>query len=179
MDMQKEKRYNKLIVALSVIIPLIVAALFGVNLKDLGYDVEPLTCLPPIYASINALMAVLLSCAVVAIKKGNIKLHETLVKICLVCSALFLSLYVAYHMTSESTPFGGEGWIKTVYFFVLISHIILSIVVIPFVLITFVRGLVGSYERHRKIAKYTFPLWLYVAVSGVVVYLLISPYYNF
>lgn len=179
MDIQKEKKYNKLIVALSVIIPLVVAALFGVNLKDLGYDVEPLTSLPPIYASINALTAVLLVWAVVAIKNGNIKLHETLVKICLVCSALFLSLYVAYHMTSESTPFGGEGWIKTVYFFVLISHIILSIVVIPFVLITFVRGLVGSYERHRKIAKYTFPLWVYVAVSGVVVYLMISPYYNF
>ena len=92
-------------------------------------------------------------------------------------SVLFLIMYVAYHMTSDSTKFGGEGTIKYVYYFVLLTHILLSIIVIPFVLITFVRAITNNIEKHKKIAKITFPLWLYVAVSGVVVYLMISPYY--
>ena len=172
-----ERKYNRWIVVLSIAIPVVVAILFGVNLRDMGYDVKPLTFLPPIYASINGVTAILLIAAVVAIKNGNRKVHETLVKICIGCSAAFLLMYVAYHMTAESTPYGGEGTIRYVYFFILITHILLSIVVIPFVLITFVRGLSGNFEKHRKLARYTFPLWLYVAVTGVVVYLMISPYY--
>ena len=172
-----ERKYNRWIVILSIAIPLVVAILFGVNLRDLGYDVQPLTFLPPIYATINGLTAILLVAAVVAIKNGNRNVHETLMKICIGCSAAFLLMYVAYHMTAESTSFGGEGTIRYVYFFILISHILLSIVVIPFVLITFVRGLSGDFVRHKKLARYTFPLWLYVAISGVVVYLMISPYY--
>ena len=86
-------------------------------------------------------------------------------------------LYVAYHMTSDSTKFGGEGTIKTVYFVILITHILLSVIVIPFVLITFVRAITNQVELHKKIARYTFPLWLYVAVTGVAVYVMISPYY--
>jgi len=173
-----ERKYNRWIVVLSIAIPLVVAILFGVNLRDLGYDVKPLTFLPPIYATINGITAVLLVCAVLAIRKGNRKLHERLVKICIGCSVAFLAMYVAYHMTAESTPYGGEGAIRYVYFFILITHILLSIVIIPFVLITFVRGLSGNFIKHRKIAKITFPLWLYVAVTGVVVYLMISPYYG-
>jgi putative membrane protein len=95
----------------------------------------------------------------------------------ILCSVVFLVMYVAYHMTSDSTKFGGEGNIKYVYFFILITHIILSIIVIPFVLITYVRAITNNIEKHKKIAKITFPLWLYVAVSGVVVYIMISPYY--
>lgn len=178
MKQELEKRYNKWIAVLSIVIPLVVAVLFGVNLRDLGYDVKPLTFLPPVYATINGITAVLLVCAVLAIRKGNRKLHETLVKTCIGCSAAFLMMYVAYHMTAESTPFGGEGPIRYVYFFILITHILLSIVIIPFVLITFVRGLSGNFAKHRKLAKITFPLWLYVAVTGVVVYLMISPYYG-
>lgn len=177
-DQEKEKKYNKWIIALSIIIPLVVAALFGVNLRKLGFNVEPLTFLPPIYASINALTAIVLTLAVVAIKNKNRKLHEKLMKFAITLSALFLILYVAYHMTSDSTKFGGEGTIKYVYYFILITHIVLSIVVIPFVLITFVRGITNNIERHKKIAKITFPLWLYVAVTGVVVYIMISPYYT-
>jgi putative membrane protein len=173
----KEKQYKKIITILSIAIPLAVAALFGINLKKLGFDVEPLSFLPPIYASINGLTAVLLVFAVIAIKKGNRKLHEQLNTFAIVCSALFLVMYVAYHMTSDSTPFGGEGVIRYVYFFILISHIVLSIVIIPFVLITFMRARLGKFPEHKKIAKITFPLWLYVAVTGVVVYLMISPYY--
>ncbi len=93
------------------------------------------------------------------------------------CSALFLIMYVAYHMTSDSTKFGGEGAIKYVYYFILLSHILLSIVIIPFVLITYVRAITNNIERHKKIAKITFPLWLYVAITGVIVYIMISPYY--
>jgi putative membrane protein len=166
------KDYSKLIYALSVVIPLAVAALFFVKID--GYD---FTFLPPIYASTNALTAILLVLAFIAIKNKNINLHKKLVTGAIVLSALFLVMYVVYHMTSESTKFGGEGSIRMVYFFILITHILLSIVVIPFVLFTYMHGLNMSVEKHKKIAKITFPLWLYVAVTGVVVYFMISPYY--
>lgn len=173
-----ENKYNKWIVVLSITIPLLVALLFGVNLRELGFDVKPLTFLPPIYATINGITAILLVWAVIAIKKGNRKLHERLMKICIGCSVAFLAMYMAYHMTAESTSYGGEGVARYVYFFILITHILLSIVVIPFVLVTFVRALGGNFEGHRKLARITFPLWLYVAVTGVMVYLMISPYYG-
>lgn len=172
-----EKKYNKWIVILSVTIPVVVGALFGVNLRRLGFDVEPLTFLPPIYASINGLTAVILLTALWAIKNKKIKLHERLMKTAILCSVLFLIMYVSYHMTSDSTKFGGEGVIRYVYYFILITHIVLSIIVIPFVLITYVRALAQRFDMHKKIARITFPIWLYVAISGVVVYLMISPYY--
>jgi putative membrane protein len=167
------KRYTTWIWILSIAIPLVVALLFSVKIPG----VERLGFLPPIYASINALTAVLLVVAVIQIKKGNRKTHERLMKFCILLSALFLVMYVAYHMTSESTPYGGEGTLRYVYFIILISHIFLSIGVIPFVLITYVRALTGNFQKHKKIAKFTFPIWLYVAVTGVIVYLMISPYY--
>ena len=170
--MQDTRKYNRLITVLSITIPLVVAALFGVKI-----DLELPVFLPPIYAGINAITSVLLIAAFWAIKNKKIDLHESLVKACMVLSALFLVLYVLYHMTSDSTSFGGEGAIRYVYFFVLISHILLSIVVIPFVLVTFVRGLARDVERHKKIARITFPIWLYVTITGVLVYMMISPYY--
>lgn len=172
-----EKKYNIWIILLSVIIPVVVAILFTVKLKDFGFDVEPLSFLPPIYATINGITAVLLFWAVSAVKKGNRALHERLVKFAIACSVAFLAMYVAYHMTADSTKYGGEGIIKYVYYFILLTHILLSIVVIPFVLITYVRGISRNYERHKKIARITYPLWMYVAVTGVIVYLMISPYY--
>lgn len=174
----EEKKYKKWIVALSIIIPLAVAVLFGVNLRKLGYDVEPLSFLPPIYATINGITAILLIVAISAIKRGKVKLHENLIKVCMGCSIAFLLMYVAYHMTSESTSYGGEGVLRYIYFFILITHILLSIIIIPFVLFTFVRGIAGAYERHKKLARITYPMWLYVAITGVVVYLMISPYYS-
>lgn len=172
-----EQKYTKWIWILSIAIPVVVAILFGVNLQKLGYDVQPLSFLPPIYATINGITAVLLVWAVTAIKKGNKALHERLIKLCIACSIAFLAMYVAYHMTSIETKYGGEGWMRYAYFFILISHILLSIIIIPFVLITFVRGISGSYQRHKKLARITYPMWLYVAVTGVIVYLMISPYY--
>ncbi|WP_366186574.1 DUF420 domain-containing protein [Flavobacterium ovatum] len=172
-----EQKYNKWIVLLSITIPLVVALLFGVNLRQLGFDVKPLSFLPPIYATINGITAVALIVAVMAIKNGKVKLHENLMKTAIACSIAFLVMYVAYHMTSDSTKFGGQGIIKYVYYFILITHIILSIIIIPLVLITYVRALAKVFDKHKKIAKVTFPIWLYVAVTGVVVYLMISPYY--
>ena len=166
------KKYNKWIVILSIAIPLVVAILFGVKI-----DAELPVFLPPIYASINALTSIVLIASFWAIKNKKVKLHENLMKTAIIFSVVFLVLYVAYHMTSNSTKFGGEGNLRIVYFIILISHIILSIAVIPFVLITYVRAITNNIELHKKIAKFTFPLWLYVAISGVVVYLMISPYY--
>ena len=172
-----ELKYRKWIIILSIAIPLVVAILFGIKLKDFGIDVKPLTFLPPIYATINGFTAVLLIAAVVAIKNGKRKLHENIMKTAIACSVAFLGMYVAYHMTSDSTKFGGEGAIKYIYFFILFTHIVLSIVVIPYVLITYVRALAQRFDKHKKIARITFPLWLYVAVTGVIVYLMIFPYY--
>lgn len=173
-----EQKYKKWIILLSVVIPLAVALLFGVKLKDFGYDVKPLSFLPPIYATINGITAVVLFTAVWAIKNGKQQLHENLMKFAISLSVAFLAMYVAYHMTSESTKFGGEGAIKYVYYFILITHIALSVIIIPFVLFTYVRALSKSFERHKKLARITYPMWLYVAVTGVIVYLMISPYYT-
>lgn len=175
MDLKQDntKKYNIWIWILSIVIPLAVAALFSVKIPG----VERLGFLPPIYATINGMTAILLVIAVFQIRKGNRKMHERLMKTAIICSVLFLVMYVAYHMTSDSTPYGGEGFIKYVYYFILLTHILLSIIVIPFVLITYVRAISGQFYMHRKIARITYPLWLYVAVTGVIVYLMISPYY--
>ncbi|GGW29623.1 DUF420 domain-containing protein [Arenibacter certesii] len=173
-DLAKEKKFNKLINVVSVVIPLVVALLFGVKLPN----VEPLRFLPPIYASVNGLTAILLVVAVIAVKQGKLELHKKIMTGCIALSLAFLVMYVAYHMTSDSTTFGGEGPIKYVYYFILITHIILSIVIVPMVLRTFAKAYLQQFEAHRRLAKFTFPIWLYVAVSGVVVYLMISPYYG-
>jgi len=178
MESSVEKKYNKWIIVLSVAIPLVVALLFGVNLRKWDPTIKPLSFLPPIYATINGLTAVVLVVAVWAIKNGKRSLHENLMKFAILLSVLFLGMYVAYHMTSESTKFGGEGFIRYVYYFILITHISLSVIIIPFVLVTYVRALAERFDRHKKLAKITFPLWLYVAVTGVIVYLMISPYYS-
>ena len=166
--------YRKTIIGLSILIPLAVALLFGMP-KIKGYDTS---FLPPVYATINGLTALLLVTAVIAIRNGKQRLHEKLMKTCIGLSALFLVLYLIYHITSESTSFGGAGPVRYVYFFILITHILLSVGVIPLVLFTFVRALSGDFKRHRSLARITFPVWLYVAVTGVIVYLMISPYYR-
>lgn len=167
-----QEPYKKLIIVLSIVIPLAVALLFQVKIE--GYD---FSFLPPIYATINGVTAVLLILAVWAIKNKKRTLHERLMKVSLSLSALFLVMYVLYHITSDSTPYGGEGPVKYLYYFILITHILLSIAVVPLVLFTLSRALSTNFEKHKALAKFTFPIWLYVAVTGVVVYLMISPYY--
>lgn len=172
-----EQKSKSFIVIVSILIPVVVAILFNVKLNDFGYNVAPMHFLPPIYAGINALTAVVLVAAVVSIKNGNRVMHERLMTSAIVLSVLFLVLYVIYHMTTESTKYGGEGIMRLVYFGLLISHIILSIAIIPLVLTTYVRALSERFDQHKKIAKITFPIWLYVAVTGVIVYWMIAPYY--
>src|SRR5690606_928517 len=167
-----DKKYNKLIVVLSVAIPLVVALLFGVKI-----DAELPVFLPPIYASINAFTSLILVLAFIAIQNKKIKLHERLMKLAIILSVCFLVMYVVYHMTSDSTKFGGEGFVKYFYYFILLTHIVLSVAVIPFVLITYVWAITNNIETHNKIAKITFPLWLYVTITGVLVYIMLSPYY--
>ena len=172
--MQGKNKYGIWIKIISVAIPVVVAILFGVRV-----DYELPNFLPPIYSSLNALTAVLLVLALVAIKSKKIKLHQRLMQTCIALSLVFLVMYIAYHMTTDPTPFGGEGFTKSIYFFILISHILLSIALIPLVLISYVRAFQEEFPAHKKISKITFPIWLYVAVTGVVVYLMISPYYIF
>ena len=169
-----EKKFKLWINIVSVAIPVVVALLFRIRIPN----VEALTFLPPIYASINGVTAVLLLAALWAIKNKKVSLHENLMKTAVACSLIFLLMYVAYHMTSEPTPFGGKGSIKALYYFILISHILLSIVLIPLVLTSYVRAIQAEFDPHKKISKITFPIWLYVAVTGVIVYLMISPYYS-
>jgi len=181
-----EKKYKPLVYVLSVVIPVAVAILFGVKIE--GVD---LTFLPPIYATINGITALLLIFAVISIKKGKRELHQKLVGSAVICSLLFLVMYVAYHMTSDSTVYGdlnkdgvrdaveaaAAGSSALIYFALLISHITLSMIVVPFVMMTYLKGWANKLEQHRKWAKFTFPIWLYVAISGVAVYFMISPYY--
>jgi putative membrane protein len=167
----KVKNARKLIIVLSIVIPLAVAILFKVKIP--GYD---LSILPPFYAGINGLTAVLLIGALIAIKNKNINLHQTLIQSSLFLSVLFLLCYVAYHITSDSTEYKGD--IPNVYFPLLISHIVLSVAVIPVVLFTYLFAWQGDYIRHKKWTKFAFPIWLYVAVTGVIVYFMISPFYT-
>lgn len=182
-----EKKYRPYVIIASIVVPLVVAALFGIKIE--GVD---LTFLPPIYAGINGLTAVMLILAVISIKQGKIERHRAFVKAAIVCSLLFLVGYIAYHITSESTLYGDinhNGVLeeqevlnfqngRLIYILILISHIILSIVVIPMVMMTYLKGWADNRISHRKWAKVTFPIWLYVAISGVVVYLMISPFYG-
>ena len=190
------KFYNILIWIISVLVPIVVALLLFVkweydklifNLRIPNSDpivllenlpiAKPLTFLPPIYATINGITALLLVAAVYFIKNGKRRIHENLMKTCIGLSLLFLIMYIAYHITSDPTPYGGSGFIAFMYFFILITHILLSIIVIPLVLVTYLRAFKSDFVSHKKIARITFPVWLYVAVTGVVVYLMISPYY--
>ena len=165
--------HRRAIIGVSIVVPLAVAALFGIHVP--GYD---FSILPPIYAGINGLTALLLVAAVWAIRSGRRGLHQGLMKVCIGLSASFLVLYVLYHMTSETTHFGGTGFARGAYFFILITHIAFSTAITPLVLLTFSRALDGRFERHKALARVTFPIWLYTSVTGVVVYLMIRPYYT-
>lgn len=170
---QQIKKFKLLITIASIAIPLVVAILFRVKIDGIDFSF-----LPPIYATINGITAFFLILALLAIKNKNRKNHELFIKICLVLSLLFLVMYVAYHMTSDPTPFGGSGAAKYIYYFILISHIILSVLVIPMVLVSYLYAWEEKFEKHKKLTRFTWPIWFYVAVTGVVVFLMISPFYT-
>lgn len=164
-------KFRKLIIAVSIVIPIAVAALFGIRI-----DFGDVSFLPPFYAGINALTAILLIFALVAIKSKNMVLHQRLIQVCLVLSLLFLLCYVAYHIASDTTSYGGNY--VYLYRFILVSHILLSIAVIPVVLFTYLFAWEGKFDKHKKWTRFAFPIWLYVAVTGVIVYFMISPFYK-
>lgn len=171
----QEQKANRVINALALAIPLAVAVLLGIRKKvDLG---DWTTYLPHINGIINSLTTVLLLMGFYFIKQKNIEAHKRTMLAAFTLGSLFLISYVLYHLTNESTPFGGQGWIRPVYYFLLISHIVLSVVVVWFVLRAVYYALSGQIARHKQTVKYAFPIWLYVSITGVIVYLMIKPYY--
>lgn len=142
---------------------------------DIGVE---LGFLPPVHAILNSIVAVLLVVALVMIKQRKIGAHQKAITAAMACSAIFLLCYVAYHFTTEETKFGGEGAIRTIYFVLLISHIFLAAVSFPLILFTWIFGYTGQVQKHRKFSKITFPMWLYVAVTGPICYLMLQPYYQ-
>lgn len=172
--MTKENNYSGWIIAISILLPVAIAALFFTEPIE-GYD---FSFLPVTYAITNGLTFCCLIAGVIAIKNKNVTLHNRLMNVAIGLSIYFLVAYVMYHLTTPSTKYGGEGIIRPIYFALLISHILLSVVTIPLVLISYVRALNKKFDKHKKIAKITFPIWAYVALTGVIIYLMISPYYQ-
>lgn len=134
--------------------------------------------LPPIHAGINAVAAVVLLVSVISIKVGNVRLHRATMVFAMFLSVLFLLSYVAYHITNDPTRYGGEGAMRTVYFILLITHIVSAAVSLPFILFTFIAGWTNHFAVHRKLARWVFPLWLYVAITGPLCYWMLKPYYG-
>lgn len=175
-DLAKNKKIKKIIIIVSIIVPLVVAFLnWGLKKQtDVSFD---LTIFPKINAIINSFVSVLLIAGLYFIKNKKEKQHKISMGAAFSLSVLFLFSYVIYHSLAVSVPFGGEGLIRKFYFFILLTHIVLAAVVMPFILYTFYYALTNQLDRHRKLAKYTWLVWFYVSVSGVLVYLMISPYY--
>jgi putative membrane protein len=176
LTVEKSNKNEKLLNILSIAIPVAVALLIGIRTKiDLGAWTK---VLPHIIGLLNTTTSLTLIVGYVFIKNKNIKGHRQMMGLSFLQGSLFLVLYIVYHVSNPSTPYGGEGIMRPIYYFLLVSHIVLSIGVVWFVLRAVYFALSGQIIEHKKIVKWTFPLWLYVSVTGVVVYLMISPYYN-
>ena len=173
--MAEQKKSMFWIKLLSVAIPLAVAILLGLPTKlDLG---DWVYTLPHVIGVINTLTAICLVAAFVAVKKKNIQLHKKFNSAAFILGAVFLLCYVTYHASADSTSYGAEDASRYIYFFFLMTHILLSIGVVPMVLLAFYYALNDMIDKHKRIVRFTFPIWLYVSVTGVIVYLMISPYY--
>ena len=165
-----------LIITLSVIVFGAVVALGKVKLSvNLGFDEH---IFAKINAAINSTVSVLLLLALIAVKSKKYLLHKRIMITAIILSCLFLVSYICHHLFTGETKFGGEGNIRYVYYFILGTHIILAAIILPFILFTAYRSMIGEFSRHKKLARITWPIWFYVAVTGVVVYFMISPYYN-
>ena len=167
--------HKKLILTLSLLLPIAVFALYVMP----KFTVETIDFLPLLNACINGTVFFTLVFALVAIKKGKRELHQKLIYSAIILSVFFLLSYVFHHATHDSVVYGGVGLAKYFYYFVLLSHIILAVVIVPMVLITLSRALKEKFTMHKRIARITLPLWLYVSLTGVIVYLMISPYYPY
>lgn len=172
----RERNYTPLIVGLSIGINVLIALIFLLPSYDKFSHLD-LTIMPLLNAVFNSFTFVFLLAAFYFITKKNITLHKRFAYAAFVSTSLFLVNYVVYHTLTESTPFGGEGMLRTIYFVILISHILLAIIIVPLALTTLASGLNMKLKRHRIIAKITLPIWLYVSLTGVIIYLMIAPYY--
>lgn len=171
------RKANIIIIILSVVVAGLVSVLANITLQgadQLPWDVH---FQPKLHAILNSITAFLLIVGFYFIKKKQITAHRYSMGAAFLVSGIFLLSYVVYHGLTESTSYGGEGVLKILYYFILISHIVLAAIIFPLILMTIHRALTNQIERHKKLAKWTFPLWLYVAVTGVIVYLMIAPYY--
>ena len=175
---KKDQFYIPLIIILSIVVPLAVAALmFMPEEWHFEFGGADLRSLPFFHAIINGSTAVLLFTGFVLIKNKKINWHRICMISAFLLSAIFLVSYVISKLTNPPVPFGGQGVIRYTYFFILITHIILSIPVLPLALLSIYRGITGEFNKHMKIVKWAFPIWMYVAVTGVLVYLFMIPYY--
>lgn len=164
------------IVSLSVVVPVLVVILMYLPDRYNIFGAQTGT-FPFFHAVLNGCTALLLMAGYFFMKIQEYKLHRNTMIAAFCLSVVFLGSYVISKISNEPVPFGGEGAIRYVYFFILITHIILSAIIVPLVLFTMYRGLTGEYDRHARIARYTFPIWLYVAITGVLVYIFMFPYY--
>lgn len=171
-----EKNVTPLVVTLTVVIVAVVTILFFLPAYDgeIGFNVK---ILPLLNAITNSLTFLALLVALIAIRRKNIRMHRLFIGFAFATTTLFLVSYVTYHYLTESTPYGGDGLMRGIYFFILLSHIVLAIIVVPLALLSLARGLANKVDKHRRIARWTMPIWLYVSLTGVIVYLMISPYY--
>lgn len=172
----KQRNYKPAIIILTIVlISVIVILLRMPGIK--GFDAFDVTLLPMMNAIFNVFSFLFLIGALLAILKGNVKLHRRFIYAAVIATLLFLITYVVFHFIASSTSFGGEGFIAVLYYFILISHITLAISIIPLALTSITCAWNREYERHKKISRWTMPIWLYVSFTGVLVYLLIRPYY--
>lgn len=176
-QLTEQKKASRIINILAITIPVAVAVLLGIRQKvNLGAWTDSLTL---VNAVMNSLTALLLIVGLFFIRQKNVVAHRATMLTAFTLGALFLLSYILYHLTHESTTFGGEGWTRPVYYFLLVSHISLSIVVVWFVLRAVYFALTNQISRHKATVKWAYPIWLYVSITGVIVYLMIRPYYNF
>ena len=173
---KNDKKAKTLITLFSIVVFVAVTALSRIKLEvDLGFDLH---LFAKANALINGCVALLLVAALIAVKNKKYFLHKRMMMTAMILSILFLISYICHHLFTGETKFGGEGTTRYIYYFILGTHIPLAGLILPFILFTAYRGLIGEWPQHRKLAKITWPIWLYVAVTGVIVYLMISPYYN-
>ena len=175
---KKDSIFVPIIISLSVIVPIAVALLMLFpNVFHIASENYDFSSLPFFHAALNGSTAILIFTGFVLIKNKKTELHKVTMLSAFSLSSIFLVSYVISKITNEPVPFGGEGMIRDIYFFILISHILLSIPVLPLALFSIYRAMTGEIEKHKSIVKWTFPIWMYVAITGVLVYLLMSPYY--
>ena len=191
-NLQPNRALEKKLNILSIVISIVVLALVGMMRRvKIETDID-FSFLPPFHSSLNAMAAVALIAALYFIKNKNMKAHRNSIYVAMVLSGMFLLSYVIYHFTNEAVLFGdanfdgiatpeekaAQGWKRTIYLILLATHVILAAVILPFILLTFNRAFTNQFDRHKKIARYVYPLWLYVAITGPICYLMLRPYYQ-